>query len=142
MFRSLLRQWLGTTTGKKSTGAVGLRREPAPLTIRLGAQRGLLALHLVAAQITVDRRWPSLAPRHCLALATAGALDALCFDRHIPPLDRHAGIIENLRDGRQAPPFSSWGACGEPGGGWCAERTTPMQEAMLATTFSRRGGPV
>ncbi len=115
MFRSLLRQWLGTTTGKKSRGAVGLRREPAPLAIRLGAQRGLRALHLVAAQITVDRRWPPLAPRHCLALATAGARDALCFDRHIPPLHRHAGIIENLRDGRQAPlpplPPPSWRSC-------------------------------
>ena len=35
-------------------GAVGLRGEPSPLAIRLGAQRGLLALHLVAAEVTVD----------------------------------------------------------------------------------------
>jgi hypothetical protein len=28
------------------------------LAVRLGAQRGLFALHLVAAEVTVDRRWP------------------------------------------------------------------------------------
>ena len=138
MFRSLLGPWLGTATGKKNRSTVGLRGESPTLAVRLGAQRGLLALHLVATEIAVDRRRPPFPSHHRLALTATSALDTLCFDRHFYPLpDRHAGIIGNLRDGCQVPPFSSWDVCGEPGGGWCAERTTPMQEGMLATTFSR-----
>jgi len=55
------------------------------LAVRLGAQGVLLALHLIAAEVTVDRRRPPLTLRHCLALATAGALNTLLLDRHISP---------------------------------------------------------
>ena len=85
------------------------------LAVCLSAQGVLLALHLIAAQVAVDRRRPALPPHHRPALATPGALDALLLDCHFCPLlDRHARIIENLRDGCQAPLFSSWGACVEP----------------------------
>ena len=95
IFRSLLGPWLGTTTGKNNRRAVGLSGESPALAVRLGAQRGLLAL------------------------TAAGALDALCFDRHFCPLSgRHASIIENLRDGCQGCSFSPWGGvCRACGGG-------------------------
>ncbi len=70
IFRSLLGQWLGTATGKKNRGAIGLRGESPALAVRLGAQRGLFPLHLVAAEIAVDRRWPALPPHDCFALPT------------------------------------------------------------------------
>jgi len=78
---------------EKQWGAVGLRGEPSPLAIRLGAQRGLLALHLVAAQVALDRRRPALAPHHRLALATPGALDTLGFNRHFPPFQTVTQVL-------------------------------------------------
>jgi len=42
-----------------------------------------------------------------------------------PLSDRHAGIIENMRDGCQAPPFAPWGACVELVGGGAAGTPPP-----------------
>jgi len=56
------------------------------LAVGLGAQGVLLALHLIAAEVAVDRRRPPLPPHHRLALTTPGALDALLLDRHFSPL--------------------------------------------------------
>ncbi len=97
------------------------------LAVGLGAQGVLLALHLIAAQVTVDRRRPALPPHDCFALPTFGALNPLRFNRHFSPLsDRHAGIIENLRDGCQAPPFSPL----KP----AYELTTMAQELVVRTS--------
>ncbi len=56
-------------------GQAGEVRSASPvarltLAVRLGAQGVLLALHLIAAEIAVDRRRPPLALRNHLALAT------------------------------------------------------------------------
>jgi len=123
MFRSLLGLWLGTTTGKKNRGAVAwangrlvsggeqfgseyrfalqpragaaLRGKAPALAVHLGAQRGLFALHLVAAQVTVDWHWPALPPRHRFPLATPGTLDTLCFNRHFPPFQTVTQVFYN-----------------------------------------------
>ncbi len=62
---------IGTCTGHK------LRLMTATVIL------GLLALHISAAEVAVDRRLPSLPPRHRLALATPGTRDALLFG--VPP---------------------------------------------------------
>jgi len=72
----------------RARGALKIFRsllKPTALAVRLGAQGVLFPLHLIAAEVTVDRYRAALAPRHCFALATPGALDALCFNRHFTP---------------------------------------------------------
>ena len=53
-----------------------------PLSHGLHPLSGLLALHLLAAQVTIDRDRPALPARDRLALPTTRTLDPLFLDRH------------------------------------------------------------
>ncbi len=90
--------WLGTPT--KSAARPGVVRSThyppiarLALAVRLGAQGVLFALHLIAAEVTVDRHRAALSPRHCFALATPGALNPLRFNRHIPPFQTVTQVL-------------------------------------------------
>jgi len=90
----------------------GGRRAPAKCSTRFSGTR--TGPHTTPRYPKSRRRWryawarnaacSRFTPHDCFSLSTLGALNPLRFNRHYRPLlDRHAGIIENLRDDCLAP---------------------------------------
>jgi len=132
----------------------GGRRAPAKCSTRFSGTR--TGPHTTPRYPKSRRRWryawarnaacSRFTPHDCFSLSTLGALNPLRFNRHYRPLlDRHAGIIENLRDDCQAPVSPAVaGLCDHRGGRGARQclrwRLTPRR-GDEATTRRRRGTP-